>query len=202
MRRARGRTTHRGVTLIEVVLSVTLLALLAASLTSAMAFMRKATERHAVLRGAYELANRLMVQHVFNTAQLAEENGGVALPSEGLPIAYGDPTRPSTIRRYRWSLDESPVTVRPAVPEGGRAGEAYRITQFTVRVWLGEEDGGTVMFDPDTPHAVISRMYDVLNLGRNLNSAEQLQTEGSTRQELLERIMRRNQTLEPASGGR
>lgn len=161
--------TRRGMTFLEVVMAVALLAVLASTVLGAFNFMigRQRVEQQTL--GAHELANRLVLSY------LDDHN---AMPDSNLPVEYGPD-------RYRWDLRVDPVKIRVAEPESPDSGAQAspvvrdripfneRVRQVTVRVWLGEESGGSREADPGLPHARITRlMYPLAN--RNPDSFDNM----------------------------
>jgi len=147
---ARHVKTGRGITILEVVFAVTLLMMTTVTLLSANSFIYKSQGRADQRLGAAELANRLMLQYI-------DDKG--SLPSDALPIEYDE-------RRYRWKMDERRVSVAyndAADVEEEQSGIGpERVRLIVVRVWLGEESGGSALFSDSVPSVVVTRLYDPL----------------------------------------
>jgi len=147
---ARIVKTERGITILEVVFAVVLLGMTTVTLVSANSFVLRSQGREAQRLGAAELANRLMLQYIDDKS---------SLPSDALPIPYSQ-------WRYRWKMDERRVTVtydEAAEVDDEPSGigpERVRLVVF--RVWLGEESGGSALFNADVPSIVVTRLYDPL----------------------------------------
>ncbi|RMH14272.1 MAG: hypothetical protein D6695_01665 [Planctomycetota bacterium] len=118
----------RGVTMLETVLAAVLVAMIATTLVSGLAFMHADHQRQQSKLGAAEVANRIMLQY------LDDKN---ALPSDALAIAYGAHGE----LRYYWKLDKDRVDmqmIRPrAQSDATRTSgiSADRLELITVRVW-------------------------------------------------------------------
>jgi len=155
-----------GVSLMEVVFAVVILAMVASTVVGAMGYLYSRQRVEQQRLGAAELANRLALSY------LDDAN---AMPSTSVPIPYADAS-------YRWSVDIDDVGLEESdsVVAAKRASNRRvslkidRLKQITIRVWLGEESGGAYGYDTDLPHAVIVRLYDPLNIARNPDSAERL----------------------------
>jgi len=151
---ARHRLTcRRGLTFLEAILAVVLLAMVAITLSSAVSFMSKSQRRMDQKLGAAELANRLILQYI-------DERD--SLPDRSLPIEYDRD-------RYRWTLEEAPVKFQfddqneaSADNNVGSGVSLNRIKLITVRVWLGSDSGGSRSFTPDVPNIVLTRLIDPL----------------------------------------
>lgn len=149
------RGARAGMTMLEVVLAVVLLALVAATFATAHSYIYRASGREGERLGAAELANRMMLQFI------DDKN---ALPSQNAPLDYNK-------RRYNWSLDEVPVRLElnsaAAENESDRAGGLGldRVRMIVVRVWLSEESGGSVLFTDSVPGVTVTRLYDPIGFG-------------------------------------
>ncbi len=173
--RSRGfrRASRRGLTFLEVVLSVVLLVVVTAMVMQAINSMLAAQVIHRQRLGAAELANRLTLQYLDDKR---------SMPARGLPVVYGRD-------RYRWEHDERPVTINPARPEAVQARNAStqtlnRIISVTVRVWLGEESGGSYAYDPMVPGYVLSRVVNPVAL-RNPDSIDKMLKDPEAYREFL-----------------
>ncbi len=151
-----GPRARAGVTFLESVLGVVLLALVTTSLASAVSFMQRSHARLERRLGAAELANRLILQFIDDRE---------SLPSPSLPLEYGE-------NLYRWSLDEqrvrfvtrTPAQGTSAAPDAGIGSGASldRVQMLVIRVWLAPESGGSMAYDPQIPGVVITRLVDPL----------------------------------------
>lgn len=132
--------SRRGLTFLETLFASALLAIVAAAVFSALSFVlgRQLYEQRTL--AAYELANRVVLQYLDDPDQVPDPN---------LPLEYGKD-------RYRWTLAVDPVTVVASSETPKDAGDTRRsmldrVKQVTVRVWLGEESGGSQAFEPGAP---------------------------------------------------
>ena len=160
--RAFRRASRRGLTFLEVVLSALLLVVVTSMVMQAINSMLAAQVIHRQRLGAAELANRLTLQYLDDKR---------SMPAQGLPIVYGRD-------RYRWEHVERPVTINPAKPETVQARNTStqtlnRIISVTVRVWLGEESGGSYAYDAAVPGYVLSRVVNPVAL-RNPDSIDKM----------------------------
>lgn len=196
--RWRGRRVpgRRGMTFLEVVAAVSVVALLASTVLGAVSYIHAVELRQTHLLACAELSNRMMLQY------LDDKN---ALPSPITPLEYG-------AHRYRWSLSESPVGFSAVeAPSGEESGarvrgraaippdKRYRL--ITVRVWLGEESGGTLQLSEGVPNARVSRLIDLLAF-RNPDSAQNMLTQPDAMRQLVEMMQGGGQpTPTPLPGG-
>ena len=147
----------RGVTLLEAVFAVVLLGMVAATLAGAFGAIRGGIERQRQMRGAAELANRLII------IQADDER---MMPAAGVPVSYGE-------QQYRWSMRISPVRVtlseagEQAADENQQGGARFdqRLRNVTVDVWLAEDSGGAFDNAAGVPSASFSRIVDPLSPG-------------------------------------
>jgi len=138
--RARRRSARgsEGLTLIETVLAVTMLALLTAAMFRVFDTVGRASIRQERQLACAELCNRLVLQYLDDPE---------AMPSSRLPIPYGDDPRGDL---YRWEMELEPAAIELAsglrdLREDSPALESLvnrGFQQLTVRVWLSEESGG------------------------------------------------------------
>jgi type II secretory pathway pseudopilin PulG len=159
--------------MLEVVLSMVLLALVTSMIMTAIASMMAAQTTHRQRLAAAEVANRLTLQYLDDKK---------TLPASGSTILYGRD-------KYRWDLAERPVTITPARPESvqnrGNSGLSLnRLKSVSFRVWLGEESGGSHGFDTTYPSFVISRLVDPIAL-RNPDSIDYMLKNPEAYQEFL-----------------
>lgn len=158
-------------TLLEVVLSVLLLSLVAATVTAAISSITGMESRNRQRLGAYELGNRLLLQFIDD-----EE----ALPDPALPLEYG----PSL---YFWDMSQSPMKMDISGAQQSSGAnllglDRYRLLNVTVY-------GANVAREIPTraePLASISRVYDPV-LPRNPDSMQAL---GSDVNKITERIIK------------
>jgi len=168
-------------TMLEVVLAVVLLALLAATFLSSQSYIHAAASRESQRLGAAEVANRMVLQYIDDKK---------LLPSQSIPVDYNR-------MRFRWSLDEVPVTLRlnPAAAEneadrGGGLG-LERIRMIVVRAWLGEESGGSYTYSESVPSITLTRLFDPLGFEHHSpDAAERLLGSEEGIRQILDEIMR------------
>jgi len=166
---------RRAVTFIEVIFSVAALALMAATIMSALNFvhMRQRSEQRRL--GAAEMANRLVLTFLDTNAHFDPEG---KMPNPNLPIAYADDL-------YRWEMEISEIrieesrAIREALDGASRSPVSRdRFKQLTLRVWLSEHSGGVRRFEQrhaGTPRATIVRVFDPLvGANRNPDAAQRL----------------------------
>jgi type II secretory pathway pseudopilin PulG len=170
-------SARRGLTFIETVCAVAMLALVAAAVFGAFNSIMAQQERQAHRLGAMELCNRLILQY------LTDKD---TMPNKTLPIVYGD-------ERYRWELNEVPVKLLPARPDvaddratnGTSAISIDRMQAITVTVWLSEESGGSYGYDARFPSATLTRLMDPIAL-RNPDVTNSLAHDPIKQREFLE----------------
>ena len=181
----RMRVARPGLSLLECMLAVGILGLAAAMVAGALGYAYNAQARERATLGAAELGSTLILQY------LDEKE---SMPASGLPLAYG-PTGAETL--YRWDLSDRPVrlTNNPNAEvrvETANANAAMtdRFRQVTVRVWLGEQSGGSFRFEPGAGSATLTRLYHPLAFEfRSPDSLQKLvQTEEGIRR-LMEQIL-------------
>ncbi len=153
-----ARLHHRGLTFLEVVVSLALLATLASSILGAISFMETAGARARFRLDATEVAHRLITQYIDNQA---------LMPPDNLPIQQGD-------HLYRWTLREE-ILAREEGP-GSLARRSGRIAsqmtameqipemlnRLTLEVYLDDPD------DPLSharPIARLNRIYSPITTG-------------------------------------
>lgn len=186
--RAFRRASRRGLTFLEVVLSVVLLVVVTSMVMQAINSMLAAQVIHRQRLGAAELANRLTLQYLDDKR---------SMPAQGLPIVYGRD-------RYRWEYVERPVTINPAKPEAVQARNTStqtlsRIISVTVRVWLGEESGGSYAYDAAVPGYVLSRVVNPVAL-RNPDSIDKMLKNPEAYREFLAALTGGAPVPAPATG--
>jgi hypothetical protein len=165
------------VTFLEVVLGVVLMGMVAATLASAVSAVGKSFQRQRDRLGAAEVASRILLIRVDDEA---------GMPDQSLPVAYGE-------REFRWKLDTKPTLITLAGPAqarreqragGGGVDLSRRIIAVTVTTWLAEASGGAYHFEPDLPHAVMTRLVDPIAFSTQDSAERRLDT-----QEGIERFL-------------
>ncbi len=170
-------------TLLEVVFAVVLLSLVVASVTGAMAFTNKMDARNDKRLGAYELANRLILQYLDDPK---------AMPRRGAPLDYG-------FYRYLWDVSTETVEmkVKEVRREEGRGSGPQMLDRFeevTARVWIADEEPGQTSGYPRQGEllAELSRVHDPF-FKQDADAADRLVNDPSNMEGLIRRIMRQNQ---------
>lgn len=169
-------SSRRGMTFLEVILATAMLALVTASVFSAINFAVGSQARHEQLLGAAEVASRVVVMYL--------DDPDATLAQQGRPMDYGP-------LRYRWSASSAPITLEidaDAAAQSGAVGAApslSRLEELTVHVWLSEESGGSRDPAPGLPQVSLKRMLDMNPTFRNPDSLEGAMESSA----LLERIM-------------
>lgn len=184
------RSAARGLTLLEVMFAVVLLTLVAISVSSTISFLVRVQADDRQRLGAYELANRKILEYLDDAKSI------------GAPVRTLSPPQEIYGFRYRWQLDDNPVTmtVKPSEAAARSASQlpVDRFKQITVTVWLVDErasrDGSLAVKGDEV--ARLSRVCDPTfgQLFRNPDS----RNNGITNGELLQKIMR---TFGGANGG-
>jgi len=168
--------SRRGLTFLETLFASALLAIIAAAVFGALSFVLGRQHHEQRTLAAYELANRIILQYLDDPDQL---------PDSSLPLEYGKD-------RFRWAMTIDPVTVTatseaPKDAADTRRSMLDRVKQVSVRVWLGEESGGSREFAPDLPHpkAALTRiMYPMAY--RNPDSFDRLINTDAGRRRLFD----------------
>lgn len=168
---------RRGVTFIETVCAVALLALVAGSMLSAVGYLYNAQNRNRQRLACAELANRLLLEYIDDKEKL---------PAADAPLDYGH-------ERFRWDIREEPVQVHPTVAPDVAArspisGRIDRIIMVTVTVWLSEESGGSRNLALGVPTVSLWRFVDPLAF-RNPDAINRMLTTDAGRRRLLESVM-------------
>ena len=164
MNRSKAQLARRhGLTLIETVVAVALLATLASVVVVGISMVMGQQIRQQQRLAAAEISNRLILQYLDDPD---------TLPDSNLPVAYGN-------EKYRWTMNIAPVNLLSARAEvGSELEERSRLTldrmnAITIMVWLGEESGGTFKYEPSSPFFAITRVVDpVSNVTRNPDSLQ------------------------------
>ncbi len=185
--RRHNPIARRGLTLLEVILAVVLLAVVASAALSISSAIIGFQIREQRTLAAAELANRLLLQY------LDDEN---SMPSPSAPLEYGP-------ERYRWTMSKDTVTTREARPDTASTAQSNstlkldRIVHVRVKVWLSEESGGDMSPDQGQPQVTLSRLVDPLAVvSRNPDSTSKLLSDEQRRRQFMEQI-----TGSPSSGG-
>jgi hypothetical protein len=149
---------RRGLTLLECVGAVVMLAVVTAGIFTAVGFVLNSSAREQERLGAVELANRLVLLYLDDSKHM---------PSPTLPLDYEQ-------FQYRWTIEEAPIRLHDAVParapEGGGSSQPIqspltldRLKQVSVRVTLSRGPGTSwAGFTP--PEASITRVLDPLTI--------------------------------------
>lgn len=159
----RSRALRRGATLLEVVLASVILGMVAVSVTSAISFVARSDLHGQRKLGAYELANRVILQYLDDPD---------LLPSQSSPYDDGR-------FLYRWELIEEPLRFElpdnsiSEVPTWGPGLSVIGETKLLrVRVYQGLPDGigganrGEQLAElarPSNPLMLMSRNPDARN---------------------------------------
>lgn len=153
--------------------------MIGATLAAAASFMTMSQRRSEQRLAAAELANRLMLQYIDNQD---------AMPSDALPVEYN-------ADKFRWTMTVEPVRiemVNPAEVQDSRSvggGINFdRIKLVSIRVWLGEDTGGSRGFTTEVPNAFVSRLIDPLAFN-NPDSLQTMLEEPGGLERLFERLM-------------
>jgi len=166
-------TSRPGLTFLEVVLSVVLLAIATSMIMAAINNMLSAQTVHRQRLGAAEIANRLTLQYLDDKR---------TLPAAGAPVVYGR-------ERYRWDYTERPVTLIPSRPEAIQSRNTSnqatnRLVSVNFRVWLSEESGGGYSYDALLPSCTLARVVNPTAL-RNPDSIERMLKDPEAYREFL-----------------
>lgn len=146
---------RRGLTLLESLLAIALLALVATSISNLMGYVRGSQRRAQLELAAAEVANRVIIQYMDDKWTLMDQ--------AGLPVGYGPDDDPLY---FRWDLrvgsvrlDTSDTAKRAAADRQSPPNNVQAVEQVTVWVWLSEESGGSFQYDERVPSAVYTRLY-------------------------------------------
>lgn len=173
---AQGRSGRRaaGMTFLEVVFASIVLGLIVTSLTSAISFMIARETRLQHRLACSELAHRLIIMHLDDPK---------SVPSNSLPLGYGRDY-------YRWEMDVSKLEAEPVSRDllDNRSADRTldRFRRITVRVWLGEDSGGSRDPQRGVPRVELSRVFD--RLPRNPDSLEEMTNSEEGMRRLIEVI--------------
>ncbi len=199
VRIARGPTRRAGMTLLEVVLAVALLAIVTVAAMSSISLIMRLSYEDRRIVGANEIAHKLLLQYLDEKKKM---------PPTTTPIDYagGQFT-------FRYKLDETNMEMRTKPRESRGGGADLRTDRFrlvTVRVYDTVDTGGGPLAQ-GAELAVMSRMMDPIAITRNpdsmrrgLSSSEGLRdllqsftggmTGGSTPAQALPRPSRRSRS--------
>lgn len=175
-----GPTARRGMTFLEVILSLVLLALVTGMTMTAIGGVITSQLRQQQRLACAEVANRLMINYIDDQD---------AMPARGLPVVYGR-------HRFRWDVSERGVTLTPARPADPSAPNnrtssltADRLKTVQIQVWLSEESGGSYAPDPLVPHFTLSRIVDpIFGQLRNPDTADHIMKDPVLRQRFLDAV--------------
>ncbi len=167
---------RRGITFLEVMLAVALLALVTAMIMVAINTMMAAQIVQRQRLGAAELANGMILTYLDDKQKL---------PSSSSMLNYGRDL-------YRWSYTEQPATLKPAREEqltarGNSSISLNRIKSVTFHVWLSEKSGGVSTLDEaagSSVHMALSRIVDPVAL-RNPDAIERMLKDPKAYQEFI-----------------
>ncbi len=158
-------------TLLEVLLAVTMLALVSAALMNALAGIDQSQRRQQKQLAGMELANRLILTALDDDRKL---------PSQALPLEYGP-------FYFYYDTFEDIVRMRPAQRAAGDAENAFnRYRQITIAVYATDDD-------PKRPNrtgeiARLSRIYDPV-AARNPDTIARLGTDTDRLLKLIEPLL-------------
>ncbi|MFG0315464.1 MAG: hypothetical protein ACF8LL_14915 [Phycisphaerales bacterium] len=141
-------------TLLEAVCAVAMLAIVAASMFGTIDFLMTRQKMQERELAAMELANRLMLQHLDDPRELADD---VNLPLRYNPGPHAD--------LFRWDMETVDVEVEldeaaTLLDEDALRFAQRRLEHVTVRVWLSEHSGGTYRPDGSPVVVELSRIVD------------------------------------------
>jgi type II secretory pathway pseudopilin PulG len=165
------RGQRRGLTFLEVVCAVGLLAVVVASVVSAVTFIVNSQHTQQRKLNATEVANRLMLIYLDDPNELKRM---------GPLVAYDK-------LKYRWQIREGNVGLR-SIKSGGVQGSTNslnRFTNVTLVTWLSEESGGAIEPEPGVPIGRVTRMVDPVPL-RNPDSLRNAVQNDDGRTRLIE----------------
>jgi hypothetical protein len=168
---------QRGLTFLETILGVAILALMTSTVMAAIAFIHRTQMRQRELLMCNELANRLILMYL-------DDPQSPNMPSELSPFG------PYDGKMYRYMKRSEPVQIvnaTPADPTAVAAGtnsaspasndgglSLDRLEIIHVRVWLAEDSGGSMSPGGNTPEATLSRMADPFAIFNRPDSARNM----------------------------
>lgn len=154
----------RAMSMLEVVAAVAILALITATITTAINYMVAQNARERRQLACMEMANRLVLQF------LDDKNN---MPSQSLPLDYASDRFMYSLKDQRVELkDNRRASERQSTRQGGIARD--RVRQLTIRVWLHKDSQGRQYPADSAPSATLSRIYDPLPLQRNPDSIQNM----------------------------
>lgn len=188
--RGRGRGAHQsGMTLLETILAVVLLALITASMANVVAYLSNSLKIQRIRLAQAEVAHSLLIQYVDNKNEM---------PPDSLPIGYGNLS-------FRWALsvDNAEITQSDAA----QAVEAEstnsspmklrnRMKVVTTTVWLGEASGGSMRLQEGVPTVSMSRLVDPFAFKNPDGTTRYLDGEGGMQQLLRDFMDSTGSTLD------
>lgn len=162
VRRAPAPATRPGMTMLEVILAVLLLAVLVVSITSSISLIAAMESRARQRTNACELANRLILQY------LDDEK---SMPSDSLPLDYGK-------ERYFWKKQDWNVRMNVNRTQESTGPSLQGLNRYKmVRVTVFESDESGDYPRPGVELVHMERIYDPAT-ARNPDSAHKLDEEG------------------------
>ncbi len=171
---------RRGSVLLEVLLASFLLAMIAMTITSVQSFIHRSNTMHQRRIGAYEVANRLMLQYLDDEETF-----------KGLNRYYDDGRF-----FYTWEIEELPIeidapsdSVMDPPREGGGRSAADTLRLLVIRVNEGRPDGAGGAISGEQL-AELRRVHSPLALlSRNPDSAAWILSDQARSMKLMQRLM-------------
>lgn len=161
--RSVGGVRSRGMTLLEVVVAVLILGLVASAVSSVLAYVVGQTRYNTIRLGAFEVANRIMIQYL--------DDDSVIQRTQGRPIEYDG-------KRYDWDCNVDRVTMNIDTTRAANArfpsNLASRFELVTIRVWDAPRSGLRGAGRTGEPLANVTRLVDPGFLARNPDSGARL----------------------------
>lgn len=163
MTRSVLNSARTGLTMLEVVFAMALLGLVATTSMAALSYVHKSHAREQKTLAASEIASRLILMYIDDPES---------------PDKEGDLIEWINGEKYRYKLDHGTVNITSAVPAPSDSASNVigldSIHMVKVRVWLSEENGGSVSFNTKAPHAVLSRLIDPMSAITRPDSQERM----------------------------
>lgn len=167
-----------GLTLVETILAVVMLAMIAATFSAVISMCARDTRTLEQRLAAAEMASRLVVMYIDDKD---------SLPVRGQPVAYNNRPGVSDAERmlFNWSIDDGGrVGLEPSQAatrsvssiRGSVRNIEDRVTLVRVHVWLAAESGGSVRPSPLVPHATAVRLYDPASFNNRDSTIERIGT--------------------------
>ncbi|MBS0197206.1 MAG: type II secretion system protein [Planctomycetes bacterium] len=186
---------RRGMTFLEVILSIVLLTMVTGMIMTAInGVISNQTRQHQRLAAA-EVANRLMLQYIDDPE---------SMPARNAPVKHGRDL-------FRWEVVEKGVTLTPAkavdssTPRAANALTANRLKTVQLNVWLSEESGGSYAPTNIVPAFSITRIVDpIFGQLRNPDTADSIMKDPVKRQRFLDAVtsMANNAGSRPIGNGK